>query len=102
MQDRFIKIMLTLVAVLLAANFVQSYLTSPASPTELFIGNASAQTRTVHTNPVSQRLEEGYTVKAVKGFPVEDLKEVVPLGDGMSFIATNSKGFMVYQVLPGR
>lgn len=101
MQDRYFKIVLTLVAVLLAANLVQSFFTNAnsVSPAELFLGTANAQSEVVHTR-VPIRARNGYELQMLRGFTVKDLSSVVALGDGMTFVATNPEGFMVYQVLP--
>lgn len=94
MQDRYLKIMLTLVAVLLAANLAQSLFTNDDASTELFVGNANARSSS------STRYQENYKLTTLKGFTVNELTDVVALGDGKSFIVSNSTGFMVYQVLP--
>jgi hypothetical protein len=99
MQDRYIKFMLTLVAGLLAANLFALAFKSSSSPAELFVSAAHAQDANVNTPaPSSQNI----TVKALKGFMVQDLKDVVAVGDGKSFVVSNPKGFMVYQVGPLR
>jgi len=89
MQDRFPKILLVLVAGLLVANLLQSQ----SSP--FVTGNAQAQNATVAT-PVPQDVT--YTVRTVGGFPVENMKDAIAVGDGRSFVVTNTKGFMVYQI----
>ncbi len=91
MQDRFVKIMLVVVAVLLAGNLLQS-LFSSATPS--LISSAQAQSRNNSSNT------ERYEIKSLKGFTVKDLKSIVSVGDGRSFVASNSDGFMVYQVVP--
>lgn len=96
MQDRFIKIMLVVVAGLLAGNLVQSMVSNSAPSAPSFVSSAHAQSRTDAPVPVR------YEVKAIKGFPVKDMQNVVPVGDGRSFVASNSEGFMVYQVVPTR
>ena len=90
MQDRFTKLLLVLVAGLLVANLLQSQSSSS------LVGSAQAQDATVIPPPTS------YKVRSLEGFTVEDLKDVVAVGDGRSFVVSNSKGFMVYQVLPSR
>lgn len=96
MQDRFVKIMLVVVAALLAGNLVQSMLSDAATPVPLFLSSAQAQTQTRNGVPAAQR----YELKTLTGFPVKDLKSIVPVGDGRSFVASNTEGFMVYQVVP--
>jgi len=91
MQDRFTKLLLVLVAGLLAANLVQSQ-NSPS-----FIGSAQAQSKSVVTPAPTETKD---TLRTLAGFPVEDMNEVVAVGDGRSFVVTNKKGFMVYQILP--
>jgi hypothetical protein len=39
-----------------------------------------------------------FDVKAVRGYKVAGLKDVAVLGDGKSFVVTNTTGFMVYQL----
>ncbi len=96
MQDRFIKIMLVVVAALLAGNLLQSMMSSTGPS---IISSAQAQPRN-EAQALTESAATVYQLKVLSGFPVEDLKTVVPLGDGRSFVASNPKGFMVYQVLP--
>lgn len=97
MQDRFVKTMLVVVAGLLAANLVQSFVSGSAPSAPVFVSNAQAA-----TNQNAAAVPVTYQVKSLKGFTVEDLQSIVPVGDGRSFVASNSKGFMVYQVLPNQ
>lgn len=97
MQDRYIKIMLAVVAGLLAANLLQSMFSDSNASSQLFLSAAQAQT-TQQPTPAAQN----YAVRSLKGFTVEDLQDIVAVGDGRSFVVSNSKGFMVYQVVPSR
>lgn len=98
MQDRYTKIMLAVVAVLLAANLAQSVFSPDSSASgQLLLSGAQAQSNRTPTPSV-----QNFSVRSLKGFQVEDLKEVVAVGDGQSFVVSNSKGFMVYQVVPSR
>jgi hypothetical protein len=84
LQDRFVKVMLVIIAVLLALNLVK-----PA--VSLFSSPAQAQvTRGVGTQA------KRFDVKAVRGYEVKSLQDVVVLGDGKSFVVSNPNGFMVY------
>lgn len=86
LQDRFVKIMLVIIAVLLALNLVRpgtSVMTTPAT----------AQVITTTTLPPPT-----LDVKPIKGFTVAGLKEIVAVGDGKSFIVSRADGFMVYRV----
>jgi hypothetical protein len=91
LQDRFIKIMLVTIAALLAANLFHGGKAELVLPLE---SSAVAQSA---ANPSTPRR---LTVKAVQGFTVADLKDVVAVGDGKSFVVSNTKGFMVYTVEP--
>lgn len=103
MQDRFIKIMLAVIAALLAANLLNSQQTGGSASAELslpsILNSAQAQSsnrREQNTTPVS------YKLSRVDGVSVEDIQDVVAVGDGRSFVVSNTKGFMVYQVTPSR
>ncbi len=97
MQDRFVKIMLVVVAGLLAANLMQSVSSNSAPSVPLFLNSAQAQARNTSQSTDDSRT---YQLKTLTGFPVKDLKSIVSVGDGRSFVASNSEGFMVYQVVP--
>lgn len=101
MQDRVTKILLLVVAGLLAANLAQSLRKSAAPQADLFISAAQAQSRG-SVRPEMPSLSAPPTVTSVKGFTVQDLQNVVAVGDGKSFVVSNTKGFMVYQVGPTR
>jgi len=102
MQDRYTKIMLGVVAALLAANLVQSAFTNSQNTPGVFLSSANAQNVQENARANATNRNVNYTVRNVKGYPVEGMTGVTPLGDGRSFIATNSKGFMVYQVVPAQ
>lgn len=91
MPDRVTKLLLLIVAGLLAANLVHNLRQSPQPQGDLFISAAHAQNRDI-PRPLPP------TVNAVKGYSVNDLRDVIALGDGKTFVVSNSKGFMVYQV----
>jgi hypothetical protein len=82
LQDRFVKLMLVVIAVLLAVNLVKP-------GTSLFTVPVNAQT----SDPARR-----YDVAPVKGFQVAGLKDVVAVGDGRSFVVSKPDGFMVYQI----
>jgi hypothetical protein len=86
LQDRFVRIMLVVIAVLLALNLASSGRSFLASP-------AQAQTTTYRLNP-GPRVD----VKAIKGYEVQGLTDIVALGDGKSFVVAAPGKFMVYQV----
>lgn len=96
MQDRQIKVLLIIIAGLLAANLCQSMFKSQSSPADVFVNAAQAQSNS--SNRGQKALPP--TVRSLKGYTVEDLRNVVALGDGQSFVVSNTKGFMVYQVAP--
>lgn len=89
-KDRTIKGLLAICALLLACNFIATLY--PGKSSVNVLSNAEAQnSRNAPRRPV-------YNVKDIKGFTVNDLKEIVPLGDGKTFVVSNPNGFMVYQV----
>lgn len=94
LNDRFGKLMLMLIAVLLAANLFRG-----GSKAELVLpieSSANAQSTVTSNQTPARKL----VVKVVQGFSVSELKSVVPVGDGKSFVVSNDKGFMVYTVEP--
>ncbi|MGI8905431.1 MAG: hypothetical protein ACR2IE_02945 [Candidatus Sumerlaeaceae bacterium] len=91
LQDRFGKLMLVLIAALLAANLFRS----PGSAELIFPLESSAHAQTTLSTTTTQRR---LIVKSLQGFSVADLKDVVAVGDGKSFVVSNPKGFMVYTV----
>ncbi|MCX7717067.1 MAG: hypothetical protein N2111_01520 [Candidatus Sumerlaeaceae bacterium] len=83
-QDRFVRVMLVVIAILLAMNLVSHGTSFLASP-------AQAQITRVNPGP---RVD----VKAIKGYEVAGLTNIVALGDGKSFVVSAPGKFMVYQV----
>jgi hypothetical protein len=94
LQDRFIKIMLVTIAALLAANLFHS---GGKAEFVLPLESSAHAAATVQANQVAPTR---MTVKAMQGFTVADLKDVVSVGDGKTFVVSNTKGFMVYSVEP--
>lgn len=92
MKDRTIKGLLITCAVLLAGNIIATFY--PGKSSVSVIPNAEAQS----SNRSNTQPRIVYNVKDLKGFSVSDLKEIVPLGDGKTFVVSNPNGFMVYQV----
>ena len=84
LQDRFAKIMLVVIAVLLALNLVKPTLSFFSTP-------AQAQV----TRGVGSQAKR-FDVRAVRGYEVKSLQDVVVMGDGKSFVVSNPNGFMVY------
>lgn len=86
LQDRFVKIMLVVIAALLALNLLRPGTTGLlSSPAQAQITKAVGDTT------------RRYDVKAVRGYQVTGLKDVVMLGDNKTFVVSNQNGFMVYQ-----
>ena len=83
MKDRFIRVVLVLVAVLLGLNLAKSgvNLVSPA------------QAASSSTTPSI------VDVQPVKGYEVVGLQNVVPVGDGRSFVVSAPGKIMDYQVI---
>lgn len=84
LQDRFVKIMLVVIAVLLGANLLK--------PNGALL---SSQAQAQVMKGVGEQAKR-YDVKAVRGYEVKSLQDVVALGDGKSFVVSNPNGFMVY------
>lgn len=93
MQDRFVKLMLVLIAGLLAANLMQPAGESHTISIPSVLPSANAQVNATTETTGRSR------VSRLEGFSVEDLQSVVAVGDGRSFVVSNPKGFMVYQVV---
>src|SRR5688500_3347642 len=103
MQDRFTKIMLVVIAALLAANLFTTRGTDAGNSTEIALPNILISAQAQSSNRRNQEdTPVTYKVSRLEGFAVEDLQDVVSDGDGRSFVVSNSKGFMVYQVNPSR
>lgn len=90
-QDRFTKVMLVIIAVLLAANFVRR---EPANSPFDWVATP-AQAQLVRGTGEDQRRID---VRPVRGYSVNQMKDIIVLGDNKSFIVSNPNGFMVYQV----
>lgn len=89
LQDRFVKVMLVVIAFLLAANLMrQNNHATPMASSIMLPLESSAQAQT--GSPAS--------VRTVQGFNVADLQSIISLGDGKTFVVSNPKGFMVYTV----
>ena len=86
LRDRFVRIMLVVIAALLGLHLVKP----GVNPIESVAG---AQV-TVGTGTVAKQFD----VKPVRGFQVTQLKDIVALGDGKSFVVSSPTGFMVYQL----
>jgi hypothetical protein len=82
MKDRFIRVMLVLIAVLLGLNLAKSGVS--------LVAPAQAATST-GTSIVD--------VQPVKGYEVVGLQNVVSVGDGRTFVVSAPGKFMVYQVV---
>jgi hypothetical protein len=90
-NSRFMRGGMAIIAILLLANLAVMIATGGNRGIELAnVANAQSRSR-VEEPRVS-------SVRSVQGFQVDDLKEVVSLGDGKTFVVSNPKGFMVYTV----
>lgn len=89
LQDRFVKAMLVVIAAMLAANLLRP------SDQPFVTLESSAQGQAPGTVASSNGVNR---VTAIGGFRVSDLKEVIAVGDGKSFVVTNPSGFQVYRV----
>ncbi len=83
---------LIVVALLLITNLAVTLLSGNQAA---LISNVTAQ----QTQPLPVAATK---VDIVQGFSIKDMKEVVSLGDGRTFVVSNANGFMVYQVNSGR
>ncbi len=102
MQDRFTKFMLVVIAALLAANLLNSNSSDAGSSAEIALPNILSSAQAQSNNRRTEEKPITYKVNRLEGFAVEDLQDVVSVGDGRSFVVSNTKGFMVYQVSPSR
>ena len=93
MQDRFVKVLLVIIAGLLVVNLFRSNDQSSQVQLPAIIGSAIAQSSSNDTTNYSS-----YRVRSVGGQEVADIKDIIAVGDGKSFVVSNTKGFMVYQV----
>lgn len=94
MQDRFTKGILLVIAGLLVVSLFRSGGSEQQVALPSFIGSAIAQTNTSANEPTYTN----YRLRSVGGQEVTDIKDIIAVGDGKSFIVSNTKGFMVYQV----
>ena len=90
LQDRFVKITLVVIAALLAANLLRPSERSPI----LLESTAQAQ----DARPMSGPPGMPVSVTPIGGFRVSDVKDIIPVGDGKSFVVANPHGFNVYRV----
>ncbi len=88
-QDRFVKVMLVLIAALLGLNLAVAL----GVRLPQFASTAQAQV----TKGVGENART-IDVRPVRGYQVSSLKEVTVLSDGKTFVVSNPNGFMVYQV----
>jgi len=96
-QDRFVKVMLVVIAALLVFNLFRPQTAQTTLELPSLVSSAQAQTsQNTDSTPTT------YKVRSLNGFSVADLKDVVAVGDGKSFVVSNPKGFVVYQVAPSR
>lgn len=103
LKDRFLRIMLVVIAVLLALNWLRPNSGMVATPgyavTNSSSGSSNSSSSTSWPSTTSSSSTSlKYKLKEVGGYKVTDLKDVVVLGDGKSFVVSNTSGFMVYQV----
>ena len=89
-HDRFTKTMLVVIAVLLGLNLLFTAGDRIMAPFE-----SKAQAQVLKGAGDGARM---YDVRAVRGFEVTALKEIISLGDGKTFVVSNPTGFMVYQM----
>lgn len=94
-HDRFVKVMLLVIAMLLSANLLRTRSGGGAAGLT-FVSSAQAQRMGNANSPAPE--PRRYEMKRVDGLQVEDLKDVVSLGDGKTFVVSNTKGFMVFTV----
>ncbi len=80
---------LIVIAILLVANLLVTLLSGSANHATL-VTQVGAQN--VGPLPMANK------VQVVQGFSIANMKDVVSLGDGRTFVVSNANGFMVYQV----
>ena len=104
MQDRFTKIMLVVIAALLAANLLNSQGSADKADIAVQLPNILSSAQAQSSSRRAQQNENPVTYKLTRleGQAVEDIQDVVSIGDGRTFVVSNSAGFMVYQVTPSR
>lgn len=89
-QDRFVRVMLVVIAALLAANLFKS----GGSMNALDIASRGTAQVVKGVGDTARTFD----VKPVRGYKVAQLKDVVVLGDQKSFVVSNNDGFMVYSL----
>ena len=89
-HDRFTKITLVIIALLLGLNLLLATGGRISSPFE-----SKVQAQVMKGLGEAARM---YDVRPVRGFEVTSLKEIISLGDGKTFVVSNPNGFMVYQM----
>jgi hypothetical protein len=85
-KDGFLRIMLVVIAVLLALNLFKS---------SGFGLESTAQAQIQKKIGDAVRV---FDVKPVRGYEVKELQDIVALGDGKSFVVRTGDKFMVYQL----
>ena len=93
-QDRFVKTMLVVIAALLALNLFKS-------SNGIETANAFAQSNPAMPTAAAALLDtkiQATDVKPVKGYAVSNIKDVVAVGDGKTFVVAAPDKFMVYRV----
>ena len=93
-NSRFVRGMISVIAILLAANLVVMLATNGKRGVEV---ESVSQAQSLRSTPRPTETVIS-KVRSVQGFSVDDLKEVISLGDGKTFVVSNPKGFMVYTV----
>lgn len=98
-RDRYLHTLLTVIAVLLLLNLFKG----SDKPLATLESKAHAQSDgrivQVAATPVL-RQASNLRVAAIGGNQVTGLKDMIPLGDGKTFVVSNTSGFLVYQVEP--
>ncbi len=82
---------LIVIAILLIANLLVTLLAGSAN-------HATLVTQVGAQNAAPLPLPMANKVQVVQGFSIANMKDVVSLGDGRTFVVSNANGFMVYQV----
>jgi hypothetical protein len=98
-RDRYLHGILTIIAILLLLNLFKP-VDRPLATIESQAQAQATDNRTLVIPTPIQRQANNLRISAVGGNQVSNLKDVVPLGDGRSFVVSNPGGFLVYQVEP--
>jgi hypothetical protein len=102
-RDRFFHGILAVIAVLLLLNLFKPSdrpLMSVETPAQAQVKTADTDARTLIVPTPKERNASNLRVSAIGGNQVSNLKEIVSLGDGKTFVVSNPGGFLVYQVEP--